>query len=218
MLGGEDPLFIARRITRFATEDIGMADPGAVQQAVSAWDVYERLGSPDGELAIAQAVVCLATAPKSIAVYRGLRHAMREAKTTGLSMPPAHILNAPTRLRKDLGHGDGYKYDPDTNTGSPERTTSPRTWLEKRSTNRPITATNAPSPNDCGTGPNCAMATPPTPLPISTHTDPSPKGPMTGLPLPLLTPYAPGSRSRTPPLRGTLPPPHLAAVQPRATL
>ena len=115
--GGEDPLFIARRITRFATEDVGMADPGAVQQALAAWDVYERLGSPEGELAIAQAVLYLATAPKSIGVYRGFNRARAAAKRTGSLAPPAHILNAPTRLMKDLGYGRGYQYDPDTDTG-----------------------------------------------------------------------------------------------------
>jgi putative ATPase len=112
--GGEDPLFIARRITRFATEDIGMADPSAVQQALAAWDVYERLGSPEGELAIAQAVIYLATAPKSIGVYRGFNKAINAAKRTGSLMPPANILNAPTRLMKDLGYGDGYQYDTET--------------------------------------------------------------------------------------------------------
>lgn len=115
--GGEDPLFIARRLTRFATEDIGMADPAAVQQALAAWDVYDRLGSPEGELAIAQAVVYLATAPKSIGVYRGFTRAQAASRRTGSLMPPAHILNAPTRLMKDLGYGKGYQYDPDTDTG-----------------------------------------------------------------------------------------------------
>ncbi|WP_433008363.1 replication-associated recombination protein A [Kribbella sp. CA-294648] len=115
--GGEDPLFVARRIVRFANEDIGMADPHAVQQALAAWDVYERLGSPEGELAIAQAVVYLATAPKSIAVYRGFGAAQRSAHRTGSLMPPAHILNAPTRLMKQLGYGKDYQYDPDTAEG-----------------------------------------------------------------------------------------------------
>ncbi|MFF7047174.1 replication-associated recombination protein A [Streptomyces griseorubiginosus] len=115
--GGEDPLFVARRLVRFASEDIGMADPHAVQQTLAAWDVYERLGSPEGELAIAQAVVYLATAPKSIAVYRGFNAAHRSARHTGSLMPPAHILNAPTRLMKDLGYGKDYQYDPDTADG-----------------------------------------------------------------------------------------------------
>lgn len=115
--GGEDPLFIARRLVRFANEDIAMADPQAVHQALAAWDVYERLGSPEGELAIAQAVVYLATAPKSIAVYRGFNAAWQLAKRTGSLMPPAHILNAPTRLMKDLGYGRGYEYDPDSTEG-----------------------------------------------------------------------------------------------------
>ncbi|MGC3023245.1 replication-associated recombination protein A [Brevibacterium sp. FAM 24630] len=115
--GGEDPLFIARRLVRFANEDIAIADPQAVHQALAAWDVYERLGSPEGELAIAQCVVYLATAPKSIAVYRGMNRAMRAAKQSGSLMPPAHILNAPTKLMKDLGYGEGYEYDPHTEAG-----------------------------------------------------------------------------------------------------
>ncbi|WP_172120571.1 replication-associated recombination protein A [Actinomyces faecalis] len=115
--GGEDPLYVARRIVRFASEDIGMADPGALQMALAAWDTYERLGSPEGELAIAQAVVYLATAPKSISVYRALGRARHAAAATGSLMPPAHILNAPTRLMKELGYGEGYQYDPDTVEG-----------------------------------------------------------------------------------------------------
>src|SRR5699024_5949131 len=87
-------------------------DPQAVHQAPAAWDVYERLGSPEGELAIAQAVVYLATAPKSVAVYSAVNAAKRLAKTTGSLMPPANILNAPTKLMKDLGYGAGYEYDP----------------------------------------------------------------------------------------------------------
>ena len=114
---GEDPLYIARRVVRFASEDVGMADPVALQMTLAAWDAYERLGSPEGELAIAQAVVYLATAPKSIAVYRGYGRAARLARETGSLMPPAHILNAPTRLMKELGYGEGYEYDPDTADG-----------------------------------------------------------------------------------------------------
>ena len=115
--GGEDPLYIARRLVRFANEDIGTADPQAVHQALAAWDVYERLGSPEGELAIAQAVTYLATAPKSIAVYRAFGAAQQRARRTGSLMPPAHILNAPTRLMKDIGYGEGYQYDPDVPEG-----------------------------------------------------------------------------------------------------
>jgi putative ATPase len=115
--GGEDPLYIARRLVRFATEDVGLADPDAVQQALAAWNVYERLGSPEGELAIAQAVVYLATAPKSIAVYRGFGAARERVRRTGSLMPPSHILNAPTRLMRDIGYGEGYQYDPDAEEG-----------------------------------------------------------------------------------------------------
>ena len=109
--GGEDPRYIARRLVRFASEDVGMADPAALGQALAAWEAYERLGTPEGELAIAQAVVYLGTAPKSNALYMGLGQAMDAAKATGSLMPPAHILNAPTRLMRDLGYGAGYEYD-----------------------------------------------------------------------------------------------------------
>ncbi len=109
--GGEDPRYIARRLVRFAAEDIGMADPHALPQALAAWETYERLGSPEGELAIAQAVVYLGTAPKSNAVYTAFGAAKAAAKATGSLMPPAHILNAPTKLMKQLGYGAGYEYD-----------------------------------------------------------------------------------------------------------
>ena len=109
--GGEDPRYIARRLVRFAAEDIGMADPGALAQTLAAWETYERLGSPEGELAIAQAVVYLGTAPKSNAVYKAFGAARAAAKANGSLMPPAHILNAPTKLMQELGYGAGYAYD-----------------------------------------------------------------------------------------------------------
>ncbi len=111
LAGGEDPLYVARRLVRFASEDIGLADPRALVQALAAWDAYERLGSPEGELAIAQSVLYLATAPKSNAAYRALGAAMESARRTGSLAPPKHILNAPTRLMKDIGYGAGYQYD-----------------------------------------------------------------------------------------------------------
>jgi len=111
LAGGEDPLYIARRLVRFASEDVGLADPQALVQALAGWDVYERLGSPEGELAIAQSVLYLATAPKSNAAYRALGAAMETARRTGSLAPPKHILNAPTRLMKDIGYGAGYEYD-----------------------------------------------------------------------------------------------------------
>ncbi|MBM3532447.1 MAG: replication-associated recombination protein A [Alphaproteobacteria bacterium] len=117
LVGGEDPRYIARRVVRFAVEDVGLADPEAVHQAMAGWDVYERLGSPEGELAIAQAVVYLATAPKSNAAYTAYGAAMRSAKETGSLMPPMHILNAPTKLMKNLGYGKDYAYDHDTDEG-----------------------------------------------------------------------------------------------------
>jgi putative ATPase len=113
LAGGEDPRYIARRITRFASEDIGLADPQALVQCLAAWEGFERLGTPEGEIFIAQAVIYLATAPKSNAAYRALGAAQRAAKETGSLMPPAHILNAPTKLMKTLGYGANYAYDHD---------------------------------------------------------------------------------------------------------
>jgi putative ATPase len=177
--GGEDPLFIARRLTRFATEDIGMADPNAVQQTLAAWDVYERLGSPEGELAIAQAVVYLATAPKSIGVYRGFNKARAAAKRTGSLMPPASILNAPTRLMKDLGYGDGYQYDPDTETGFSGANYFPD-GMPRETFYEPTTGGYERAITErlrhWAQLRNGDSATPP---PNPTHTDPSPKGPLT---------------------------------------
>lgn len=115
--GGEEPRYIARRLLRFAYEDVGMADPQAVVQAVTAWETYERLGSPEGEIALVTLVIYLATAPKSNASYLAQKSAMRLAKETGSLMPPMHILNAPTRLMKEIGYGEGYTYDHDTEHG-----------------------------------------------------------------------------------------------------
>ncbi len=117
LAGGEDPRYIARRLLRFASEDVGMADPQAMPQALAGWETYERLGSPEGELAIAQVVLYLATAPKSNAAYAGFGQAMKAARTSGSLAPPAHILNAPTKLMKELGYGAGYQYDHDTEAG-----------------------------------------------------------------------------------------------------
>jgi putative ATPase len=117
LAGGEDPAYILRRLTRAAVEDIGLADPQALAQALAAWDAYERLGSPEGELAIAQCVIYLATAPKSNAAYLAFGEAQAMARETGSLMPPLHILNAPTRLMKELGYGRGYRYDHATEEG-----------------------------------------------------------------------------------------------------
>jgi putative ATPase len=115
--GGEDPRFLARRITRMAVEDIGLADPQAQSICLDAWNTYERLGSPEGELALANAVAYLALAPKSNAIYVAYKAARASARETGSLMPPKHILNAPTRLMKDIGYGSGYAYDHDAEDG-----------------------------------------------------------------------------------------------------
>ncbi len=117
LTGGEDPRYLARRITRMAVEDIGLADPQAQMHCLHAWEVYERLGSPEGELALAQAVTYLALAPKSNATYVAYKAAMKMAKKTGSQPPPKHILNAPTQLMSDQGYGDGYAYDHDAEDG-----------------------------------------------------------------------------------------------------
>ena len=113
LIAGEDPLFIARRLVRMANEDVGLADPEAVKQALAAKDVYDFLGSPEGELALAQATVYLATAPKSNALYTAFKAAMNAAKETGSVAPPKIILNAPTKLMKEQEYGSGYQYDHD---------------------------------------------------------------------------------------------------------
>lgn len=117
LTGGEDPRYLARRITRMAVEDIGLADPQAQSICLHAWETYERLGSPEGELAIAQALVYLALAPKSNGAYVGYKAAMRLAKQSGSEPPPKHILNAPTSMMKDQGYGAGYAYDHDAEDG-----------------------------------------------------------------------------------------------------
>jgi putative ATPase len=111
---GEDPLYIARRVVRMAVEDIGLADPQALMVANAAKDAYDFLGSPEGELAIAEAVIYVATAPKSNAAYAAYGAAMRTAKEAGSLLPPTHILNAPTQLMRSQGYGEGYDYDHDT--------------------------------------------------------------------------------------------------------
>ena len=117
LVAGEEPLYVLRRLVRFASEDIGLADPQALVQCLSAKDAYDFLGSPEGELAIVQACLYCATAPKSNAVYKAQKAAWRSAKDTGSLMPPANILNAPTKLMKDIGYGKGYAYDHDSDHG-----------------------------------------------------------------------------------------------------
>ncbi len=117
LVAGEEPLFVLRRLVRAAVEDVGLADPQALVQCLAAKDAYEFLGSPEGELAIVQACLYLATAPKSNAVYMAQKAAWRSAKETGSLMPPANILNAPTELMKDIGYGQGYAYDHDAEDG-----------------------------------------------------------------------------------------------------
>ena len=117
LAGGEDPRYLARRITRMAIEDIGLADPQAQEICLQAWEIYERLGSPEGELALAQALIYLALAPKSNAGYVAFGAARTEARRTGSEPPPKHILNAPTRLMKEQGYGAGYAYDHEAEDG-----------------------------------------------------------------------------------------------------
>jgi putative ATPase len=117
LVAGEEPLYVLRRLTRAAMEDVGLADPQALVQCLAAKDAYDFLGSPEGELAIVQACLYLATAPKSNAAYMAQKSSWRSAKETGSLMPPSHILNAPTRLMKDIGYGKGYAYDHDADEG-----------------------------------------------------------------------------------------------------
>jgi len=111
LVAGEEPLYVIRRLVRFASEDVGLADPQALIQCLAAKDAYDFLGSPEGELALVQACLYLAVAPKSNAAYSAQKAAWRSARETGSLMPPAHILNAPTKLMKDIGYGKNYAYD-----------------------------------------------------------------------------------------------------------
>lgn len=117
LTAGEEPLYVLRRLVRFAVEDIGLADPQAVVQCLAAKDTYEFLGSPEGELAIVQACLYCATAPKSNAAYSAMKAAWKSARDTGSLMPPQNILNAPTKLMKNIGYGKGYQYDHDAADG-----------------------------------------------------------------------------------------------------
>src|SRR5690606_35698228 len=117
LVAGEEPLYVLRRLTRAASEDIGLADPNALVQCLAAREAYEFLGSPEGELAIVQACLYLATAPKSNAAYKAMGAAWRSARETGSLMPPGNILNAPTKLMKQIGYGKGYNYDHDAEGG-----------------------------------------------------------------------------------------------------
>lgn len=117
MTSGQDPMYIFRRLTRFAVEDIGLADPNAMQIALAAWQVYERMGSPEGDLALTELVIYLGTAPKSTGNYRAQSAAYAAARQFGSLMPPKNILNAPTKMMKNMGYGAGYIYEPDTASG-----------------------------------------------------------------------------------------------------
>jgi putative ATPase len=152
LAGGEQPLYIARRLVRAAIEDIGLADPQAVVQALAAKDVYDFLGSPEGEIALAQTVVYLASAPKSNAVYKALGAAKRAAQEHGSLMPPAHILNAPTRLMKNLGYGKATNTTTRPRKDFPGRTISRTAW-RARSIMRPAKrGSNARSQSASNTG------------------------------------------------------------------
>ncbi len=117
LAAGEDPLYLARRMIRFASEDVGLADPQALVQTLAAWEAYHRLGSPEGELALAQAALYLALAPKSVAIYDGYKGARRTVEERPADPVPMTIRNAPTRLMKDVGYGSGYVYAPHTEEG-----------------------------------------------------------------------------------------------------
>ncbi|MEM7283283.1 MAG: recombination factor protein RarA, partial [Pseudomonadota bacterium] len=132
-VAGCDPLYLARRLTRIASEDIGNADPRALTLCLDAWNTFERIGHPEGELALGQAAVFLACAAKSNAVYQGFNQAMADAKQEGSLPVPKHLRNAPTTLMKDLGHGAGYRYSHDEAGGfSPGERYFPDDMVERR--------------------------------------------------------------------------------------
>jgi putative ATPase len=115
--GGCDPIYLARRLTRMAVEDVGLADPRALQMAIEAWDAYDRLGSPEGDLALAQVVIYLASAAKSNAAHLAFGAAQKDVRDNGTSDVPMHLRNAPTKLMKQLGYSKGYQYDHDAQDG-----------------------------------------------------------------------------------------------------
>lgn len=137
MLGGQDPKYLFRRLTRFAVEDIGLADPNAMQVALTAWQIYERMGSPEGDLALTQLVIYLGTAPKSTANYKAQIAAWKCAQQNGSLMPPKNILNAPTKMMKNLGYGADYIYEPDTENGFSGQNCFPES-LKRQSFYKPI--------------------------------------------------------------------------------
>lgn len=137
MLGGQDPKYLFRRLTRFAMEDVGLADPGAMQVALAAWQTYERMGSPEGDLALTQLVIYLGTAPKSNANYKAQTAAWRAAVENGSLTPPKNILNAPTKMMKNMGYSAGYIYEPDTESGFSGQNCFPES-MPRKSFYRPI--------------------------------------------------------------------------------
>ena len=155
---GEDPLYLARRIVRMAVEDIGLADPQALVIANAAKDAYDFLGSPEGELAIAEAVIYVATAPKSNAAYAAFGAAMRTAKEAGSLLPPKHILNAPTKLMQSEGYGAGYEYDHDAPDAFSGQDYFPEKLGRQNSTIRPSAALSAKSASASNIGRSCGKS------------------------------------------------------------
>lgn len=137
MTSGQDPMYIFRRLTRFAMEDIGLADPNAMQMALAAWQIYERMGSPEGDLALTELVIYLGTAPKSISAYKAQSASYAVARQTSNLMPPKNILNAPTKMMKNLGYGKNYIYDPETESGCSGQNCFPES-MSRQTFYRPI--------------------------------------------------------------------------------